>query len=308
MRSPTLKQLRALVTVLESRHFGEAARQLNVTQPTLSEQIKALEDNLGGPLVDRRLMTGTPLGADVAGRARIILRDIEDLVDVARGTSAGYGGLVRIGMLPTVGPYFMPAILKELHAQVPTLRLHVSEDRQNPLFDRLRMGKLDVVLGPVWSPASWITSHVVLNDPIFVGMPVDHRLASAETITALHLSGEIILRLGKNKHLGEFTEDLARRCGAQVSDKFEGTSLDAIRQMVATGMGISLFPGLYVRSEISRGNDVLVRPFEKPLSREIAFMWRTGAPRAAQFAELTAKIGRIAQAVFQDMIPEEGKG
>ena len=303
MRTPTLKQLNALVTVLDARHFGEASRRLNVTQPTLSQQIKMLEENLGGPLVDRDGVRPTPLGQEVANRARAVLRDVADLVEVAREARGGLGGLVRLGVLPTVGPYLLPRVLRRLHERFPALRLHVREDLPDPLTVGLREARFDMVLATLPVGGAWTRERVLFEETIRVGVPLDHALAGRETIAPDELAGEAMLTLGRGHPLHVATEALASAESATVLSEFEGSSLDAIRQMVATGLGVALFPELYVRSEIARGDDVRVIALEKPLSRTIGLAWRSAAPRVAQFEALADELLDAVTAAFPDMAP-----
>ena len=287
MRQPTLKQLHALVTVLDTGRFSEAARRLNVTQPTLSQQIRTLEDNLGGALIDRNGVQPTPLGETVVARARAVLREVNDLMDAARGTHDGFGGLMRIGVLPTVGPYLLPPVLRLLHDRHSQLQMHIREDRASQLTLGLRDGRYDMVLGtatPKPGPdEAWMARHMLLEDPVRLGVASDHPFANRNVLPRSMLSGQDMLTLSGGHTLQAFTEELAREHGARVMDEFEGSSLDALRQMVAIGMGIALFPGLYVRSEIERGDDVHMLDLDAPLKRHIGLLWRASAPRAEQF-------------------------
>ena len=296
MRTPTLKQLNALATVLDAGHFGEAARRLNVTQPTLSQQIRTLEDNLGGPLIDRDGVRATSLGAEVARRSRSILRDVTDLVEAAREARGGFGGLVRLGVLPTVGPYLLPPVLRGLHERFPTLRLHVREDRPEPLVAGLREGRFDVLLCVLPVEGGWTRERALFEEAIRVGVPLDHPLAGRASISREDLRGEAMLTLGRGHPLHAATEAIAGAQSATVLTEFEGSSLDAIRQMVATGLGIALFPELYVRSEIERGDDVVA--LSEPLTRSVGLAWRTAAPRSRQFEALAGELAGAVKMAF----------
>lgn len=304
MRRPTLKQLNALVTVLETGHFGEAARRLNLTQPTLSQQIRTLEDNLGGPLIDRAGVRSTPLGEEVARRARTVLRDVEDLVDAARSAQRDFGGLVRLGVLPTVGPYLLPPLLADLHARHPALRLHVREDRPAALMAGLHDGRHDALLTALPSGMEGATERPLLVDPIRLGVSRDHPLAAVRTVARDALAGQPMLTLGRGHPLHEATETLAQSERARVLTEFEGSSLDAIRQMVATGLGVALFPDLYVRSEIARVADVVTLELAPPLARTVGMVWRGSSPRALQIEALAEEIaGALAPAGDGKSVP-----
>lgn len=302
MRQPTLKQLNALVTVLETGHFGEAARRLNVTQPTLSQQIRMLEENLGGPLINRTGIEPTPLGESVAQRARAVLRDVSDIVEVAREAHDGFGGLMRLGVLPTVGPYLLPTVLAEMHARFPSLRLHVREDKPGPLMAGLHEGRFDILVGTLPLDAGWAREWPLFEETISLGVAADHPFASQARVAADDLRDQPMLTLGDGHPLHGATEKLASMRRARVLTEFEGSSLDAVRQMVATGLGIALFPQLYVRSEIERGNDVVVLPLDPPLSRSIGMAWRAGSPRAEQIEGLCAEFSEVVSRALPDLV------
>jgi LysR family hydrogen peroxide-inducible transcriptional activator len=302
VRTPTLKQLKALVTVVETGHFGLAAQRLNLTQPTLSQQIKTLEEGLRAPLLERapRLRL-TPVGEEVVRRARRILLEADDLVDAVRGATAGFGGLVRLGVLPTVGPYLLPGVLAILHRRFPTLRLHVREDRPRPLAVGLDEGRFDMTLSvlPVAGPAE---ARALLVEDILVGLPADHPLAERSEIGEDDLQGEALITLGRGHPLTHQAERFAAAQHATILTEFEGSSLDAIRQMVATGLGVALFPSLYVRSEIARQRDVGVVPVRDGLTRTIGLAWRRSSPRAEAFRALADEIGDAARDRFADLV------
>ncbi|MEM7566062.1 MAG: LysR substrate-binding domain-containing protein, partial [Pseudomonadota bacterium] len=206
MRAPTLKQLNALVTVLDTRHFGEAARRLGVTQPTLSQQIRMLEENLGGPLIDRAGIVATPVGEEVARRARGVLRDAQDISEVAQRARGAFGGLVRLGVLPTVGPYLLPAVLADLHARFPDLRIHVREDRPDPLMAGLHDGRFDVLVGTLPLEVSWAQERALFSEASLLGVAADHPFAGREQVAARELRGQPMLTLGRGHPLHVATE------------------------------------------------------------------------------------------------------
>ncbi|MEL6751244.1 MAG: LysR substrate-binding domain-containing protein [Pseudomonadota bacterium] len=294
MRQPTLKQFNALVTVLETGRFSEAARRLNVTQPTLSQQIRTLEENLGGALIDRDGVKPTPLGEVVAERARGVLREVDDLMDAVRGAGEGFGGLIRLGVLPTVGPYLLPPVLRLLHERHPSLQLHIREERASQLTLGLRDGRYDMVLsagaGTEQHRDLSLVRYLLLEDPVRLGVASDHPFAGRAALRRAGLQGQDMLSLSSGQTLQDYTEMLVRDHGARIRDSFEGSSLDALRQMVSIGMGVALFPQLYVRSEIERGNDVDMLDLDPPLKRHVCLYWRTSAPRLKQFEAFAAEL------------------
>src|SRR3954454_3347836 len=188
----TLKQLRYLVAVADALHFGRAAEACNVSQPSLSAQIQQLEDALGARLLERtaRRVMLTPAGMETVARARRILAEVRDLTDGVRGAAAPLAGDLRLGVLPTVGPWLLPRVLPELRDGFPGLRLYLREDRTEQLIERLKAGDLDLLLLalPVEDPG---LEAVALYDEEFrIAVPAGHPLASKAALTERDLAGE----------------------------------------------------------------------------------------------------------------------
>ena len=290
---PTLQQLRYLVRVADTLSFSRAAEMCHVSQPTLSMQIKELEGKLGARLIERtraRVLM-TPVGEDVARRARTILAEIADLRDIAaRPDPALPAGLMQMGVEQTVGAYVLSLAIPALRGAFGDLRLHVREDRPEGLLQALSAGAHDLVLLPAPLSAkagSGLRQMPLLREPMHVVVPVDHPLAVKARIAPADLRGEVVLSMDNAEGAGSQTAMLCARVGAIHRTDYAGTSLDTLRQMVATGMGISLLPALYIRSEVAREQAVVARPFTEAAPwRDITLVWRDSAPRAAAYARL----------------------
>lgn len=285
---PTLRQLGYLVALADCLHFRKAAERAHVSQPTLSGQIAELEQRLGVELVERnRQRVGlTPAGQDVAARARQILSDVDALVATAGSAGANLGGIIRLGVLPTSGPYLLPKVIADLHVAYPELGLYVREDLPPALELGLADGHFDLLLTNL--PVSGAFAALPLfREPLLLGMAHDHALAGVDIIAPEALRGRRLLALGQGHRLSEQVRQLARSYGADLRNDYEGTSLDTLRQMVGMGMGLSFFPLLYVRSEIDKDADVIARPLspETP-ERTIGLVWRRGSPRTDAFVEI----------------------
>ncbi|MFN3820645.1 hydrogen peroxide-inducible genes activator [Blastomonas sp.] len=277
---PSLRQLQYLVALDDHRHFGRAAFAVHVSQPTLSQQLRTLEARLEASLIDRSGpdVQLTPLGRDIASRARDILVQVRDLSDLARRAGKGIGGTLRFGITPTLGPYLMPAIVAGLHRQQPDLRLHIREGIPDDQVREVMRGALDMMLAPMPIDASGIVIEPLFSERLFVIAPPDHPLAGQKNIPPGALKGAGFLTLDRRHHYHRQTRDICDRLGAHILHDYEGTSLDSIRQMVGSGIGLALLPERYMSSETHSAEVVATLDIAGwNARRSIAAIWRTGA-------------------------------
>lgn len=293
----SLQQLRYLVALSETLHFRHAAERCHVSQPTLSGQLRELEARLGVRLVERGRRTKvilTPLGKEIATRGRSVLRDVDDIVELARHGRDWLGGTIRLGVLPTLGPYLLPYVLPELHASHPSLKLYVREGMPNLLIAALEEGDLDLLLFPMPLNAADLVSVRLFRETLWIVLPSDHPLAAKAFVEPSDLAGEVVLALERGHRLHEQVRDLCADYGAAVSLDYEGTSLDALRLMVGMGMGVSFLPALYVHSETPKDHQVAARQLRtKPPARLIGMVWRRHAARADEYRSLATLIRGI---------------
>lgn len=283
---PSLQQLRYLIAVADHLHFRRAAELCNVTQPTLSAQIKELEARLGTTLVERgrSKVLMTPTGKEIAERGRRILREVAEIHTIAKLQQSVLSSVIRVGVVQTLGSYFLPLFIPDLHRQYPKLGLYVREGLPDALLRSLEDGALDLLFFPLPVTQSEFEARPVFREPIEVVMPSDHRLASEPAIDPVMLKGEVILSLEPGHKLYELVRTISDDYGVELSHDYEGTSLDTLRQMVATGMGVSLMPALYVKSEVAHQDLVVARPFHGTSpSRTIGMVWRKGTSREDEF-------------------------
>ncbi|GIT89675.1 LysR family transcriptional regulator [Jannaschia pagri] len=293
---PTLQQFRYLVAVADTLHFRRAAESVHVTQPTLSAQLRELEEKLGVQLVERSRagVTLTPVGQEVTDRARRVLRDVADISAVARAGADAFASTIRIGIVGSLGGYFLPLVIPTLHATYPDLTFYVREGLAADLLGRLRDGSLDLLFFPVPLTESGVQVAPLFHEPLLLVMPVDHPLSSQAVVSPDALRGETLMTLEAGHRLHDTVADLATATGAHLSLDYEGTSLDTLRQMVATGLGLSVLPALYVRSEVAREDLVVARPLAEPQpGRDIGMVWRETAAQGAAFTELAEAIRSI---------------
>jgi len=303
----TLRQMRYLIALEETHHFREAAESCGISQPSLSVQIKTLEDALGLTLVERgrgpvRL---TLAGREVARRARDILDATQGIIDLSTTLKSGLGGTVRLGTSATLGPYLMPHVVGELHRSHPELRLYIREAAPRDLLRELSDGVHDLILTQLPVSSSAMTVTRLFREPLSVAMPADHPLAAKDALDGPDLANETILSLSPAYTLYDQISALCVEIGATLSRDYEGTSLDALRQMVAMDMGLTFLPALYVESEISgRAQDVVVRPFRgRRFNRSIGLVWRTSSGAGAAYERL-AQIVRDTSSRFPPLIIE----
>jgi LysR family hydrogen peroxide-inducible transcriptional activator len=288
----TLRQMQCLAAVAELLHFRRAAERLNLSQPALSAQVAQLEDHLGVLLVERtrRRVLLTPMGREVAARARAILRDVADLEEVARQAAAPLSGTLRIGVLRTLGPYLLPHMLGAMRSGYPDLKLYLREEPRSQLLADLADGELDLVLvHDAPRDDDHLTVAPLFHEPLWAVLPLGHRLAAKAEIAAADLAGERMILLELGDGLREPGLALCKAAGAAEHPDFRATSLDALRQMVATGLGCTLLPGLYVEAEALADAQIAVRPLILPPTRAIDLAWRRTTARADEF-RLFAKL------------------
>ncbi|WP_291717964.1 hydrogen peroxide-inducible genes activator [Magnetospirillum sp. 64-120] len=283
----SLRQLQCLVAVAETLHFRRAAERLNLSQPALSAQISQMEDHLGAMLVERtrRKVLMTPIGRDTAARAKAILRDLSELEEFARRSQAPLSGTLRVGVLRTLGPYLLPHILPDLRSRFPDLKLYLREEPRERLLAELAQGDLDILL---ISAAPADDDHIsvvpLFHEPLWMTLPLGHPLVGRDTIADDDMAGESLIMLEVGDGMRDPALELCRRTGAREHQDFRATSLDSLRQMVATGLGNTLLPALYVQAEALADDQIAVRPFAHDApSRPIDMVWRRTTARSDEF-------------------------
>ena len=290
----TLRQMRYLIALEETQHFREAAESCGISQPSLSVQIKTLEEVLELVLVERgrgpvRL---TLAGREVARRAREILDATQGILDLSVTLKSGLGGTIRLGTSATLGPYLMPHVVGDLHRSHPDLRLYIREAAPRDLLRELNDGMHDLILTQLPVAGATLSSARLFREPLSVALPADHELAERDNLDGPDLAGQTLLSLSPAYTLHDQISALCVETGAHLSRDYEGTSLDALRQMVAMNMGLTFLPALYVESEIAgRARDVVVRPFRgRRFSRSIGLVWRSASGAGPGYERLATVI------------------
>jgi len=280
-----LKDLRYLVAVADSRHFGRAAERCFVSQPTLSAQLKKLEQYLGVQLIERQPnnVTLTDAGEQIVARARRILEASEEVVTLARAHRDPLAGGLRLALLPTIGPYLLPRVSQAIRKSLPRLELGLYEYQTAPMLAKLQSGEIDVGILALPVELDGLEARELYSEPFTVAVPATHKLAKRDTVRVEELKGETVLLLEDGHCLRDQALEVCSRIGAQEKQDFRATSLETLRQMVATGAGITLLPELASRGAYGNARGVAVRPFSKPQPlRHVGAVWRkTSARRTA---------------------------
>jgi LysR family hydrogen peroxide-inducible transcriptional activator len=288
---PTLKQLRYFTALAEHLHFADAAAVCGVSQPNLSSQIRELENDLGGQLVERtsRQVLLTPLGERVLERARRVLAEVDDLMDLTIDASGPFSGRVRLGVIPTIAPYVLPRALPKVRSKWPQLELQLIEDFTEKLVPRLVQGELDVVLMALPVEQAGLDSQPLADEPFVVLAPNDHPITKSKKVRTAEFEPADLLLLQEGHCLRDQALDVCHLQANHAPNPVEGASLSMLVQMVANGFGLTLLPLIAVPVDLPATNEVRVLPFTKPEpGRTLGLVWRKTSPRAAEYRELAA--------------------
>jgi LysR family transcriptional regulator, hydrogen peroxide-inducible genes activator len=291
----TLQELRYLIALADKGHFVRAAESCNVGQSTLSTQLKKLEDYLGVPLFERnkhRLMP-TPVGAQIIERARVALNVVEEIRELARGCHDPMSGPLRLGVIPTLGPYLVPYVLPAIRELFPKLRLFLREDLTANLLERLRHGALDALLLALPVPGEDLEMLELFREPFLVALPAGNALEHKRRISEKDLLDQNVLLLEEGHCMRDQALAICGSANSTEREEFKATSLETLRQMVAAGAGCTLLPALAAAPGAGsvRNGLVQIRPFVSPVpTRTVGIVWRHRYPREATVRQLAAMI------------------
>ncbi len=277
----TLQDLRYLVALVDHGHFGRAAEACHVSQPTLSTQIKKLEEQLGVTLLERtnKSVHVTAFGVDVVARARQILLDVEAIISVGRRVSGPLAGAFSLGVIPTLGPYLLPWLVPALKDDYPELRLAIREDLTAHLLERLVSHRLDAALIALPLFDDRVESLPLFDEPFWFAEPRGPTPANVEVMKEGELRGKKLLLLTEGHCLRDQALAICGTADRDNEGDFRATSLETIRQMVATGMGSTLLPAMACSG--FHDDAVTARPLEGGVGRRIGLVWRRSYPRVS---------------------------
>ena len=296
-----LRDLRYLVALADHKHFGRAAEASFVSQPTLSTQIRKVEEELGVPLVERasRKVLLTETGKAVVERARTVLREIDQIKELARRTKDPESGTVRLGLFPTLGPYLLPHVVPKLRARFPRLELLLIEERTATLIRQLHDGKLDAACLALPIHDDQLHCEPLFEEPFVLAVPRAHLLAKHATLKLADLAHEHVLLLDDGHCLRDQALDVCHMAGANEKDGFRATSLETLRQMVAANVGVTLLPVLAVKPPVPQSAEMrLVRFRDGAPSRRIALVWR----KSSAMAPFLKKLAEVLRALPKGLL------
>ncbi len=286
---PSLRQLRYLVAVADRLNFRAAAEASFVTQSTLSAGIKELESLLGVALLerDKRSVRLTPAGAAVVAKARAVVADAQDLVATARGAAAPLSGPFRLGIIPTIAPFLLPALSPKLRSRYPRLKLYLREDLTERLLARLRGGELDAALIALPYATGELAVRELFRDEFWFVARQDDPLARAKAVAVERLAPREIVLLEEGHCLRDHAIVACGARGAGELPPVEATSLATLVQMVEGGLGVTLLPEMTLKAGLLNGTALVARPFASRVpARRVALVSRPGGARSRDIALL----------------------
>lgn len=294
---PTLRQFQYLVALADLGSFKEAAKRMNISQPSLSTQLQDMEIELKTKLVERGRNGSflTRAGEVVAHRARELLQGVDDLKTQIRRKPGTLSGRVRLGVIPSIGPYLLPEVTGKLHAMYPALRLSIHDQRMVLLDELLQNGKVDALISTPEDHPQTISRNLFRED-MWICVADDSPLAhQTGPLKINQLKGHELLSIGAGNQLSKAIEKIARLSGASINAEYEGNGLDATRIMAAMGSGVAVLPSLYALLEARRDPELHIRKIDDPrVGRTISLIWRSTSPLGEDYNILADTIGHAA--------------
>jgi len=275
----TLTELRYVVAVARERHFGRAAEACFVSQPTLSVAVKKLEEELGVTLFERGPgeVSITPPGQKIVAQAQRVLEEAGRIKDLAAAGRDPLAGPLRLGAIYTIGPYLLPRLIPILRKSAPAMQLHIQENFTHRLAEALKSGEVDVILIALPFDEPGIETRAVYDEPFLIAVPKGHPWEARKRVSSEELTKESLLLLGEG-HC--FRDQVLEFCHTTRARAIEGGSLETIRHMVASGVGVTVLPSTSIGANGSAGDLIRILPFTKPTpTRRVALAWRRSFPR-----------------------------
>ncbi|MFG1212585.1 LysR substrate-binding domain-containing protein [Xanthobacter sp.] len=297
----TLRELQYLLALADTRSFRRAAELCSVSQPTLSTQIRKLEEELGVALIERtpRKAMLTPAGRDAVERARRILTEVDQLKEAARRSRFAEGGALKLGVFPTLGPYLLPHVVPLIRQRFPELELLLFEEKSANLIQRLNLGTLDAAFLALPVHDSHFHSEFLFEEPFLLAVPGTHSLARRDTLGVAELAGQNLMLLEEGHCLRDQALDVCHQSGAREKSEFRATSLETLRQMVAAGVGITLLPMLATRNPVPPAQNIHLLAFsDSRPSRQIALLWR----KTSALGQLLHQVADICRGLPEDLL------
>ncbi|GAA5110006.1 DNA-binding transcriptional regulator OxyR [Orbus sasakiae] len=297
-----IRDLEYFVALAEYRHFRKAADACNVSQPTLSGQIRKLEDELGVMLLERtsRKVLFTQTGLMLVDQAREVLRNVQIFKEMASKQGEDMSGPMHIGLIPTLAPYLLPHIITLLHDTYPSLELYLHEAQTHVLVSQLEQGKLDCVILAQVKETSPFIELPLFDEPMYLAVPASNSLAKQPLVNLSDLRGEKFLMLEDGHCLRNHAMGYCFQAGIEEDKRFKATSLETLRSMISAGRGITLFPELAAPNERVRDNICYIPCLDPIPSRAIELIYRPGSPLRSRYEQVAKKIRAHMPEVFAE--------
>jgi LysR family hydrogen peroxide-inducible transcriptional activator len=289
-----LKDLKYLVALADTGHFGRAAQRTFVSQPTLSAQLKKLEEYLGVKLVERhpKNVRLTEVGKQIVARARRMLSEGDEIVALARNNTDPLSGKLKVALIPTIGPYLLPRVMQKLRKSLPQLGLMLYEHQTGELLKRLREGEIDLGILALPADQDGLESRRLYREEFTVALPSDNPLAQKASIKPADLKGQTLLLLEDGHCLRDQALEVCSRVDVREAEDFRATSLETLRHMVVAGLGVTLMPELAVESPFGSQRGLVIRQFSKPApARTVGAVWRKSSTRGAAIEAVCDTVG-----------------
>ena len=288
-----IRDFEYLVALDELRSFRKASERCHVTQPTLSGQLRKLEDYLGVLLVERakRKVMLTPVGKEVVRRARLILQEVEQIEEISVSFKDPMQGKLRMGLIPTLGPYLLPFMIPAMVQEYPRLQLFLYEEQTHILLKKLSDAELDVIILALPVSSSGLSEIELFDEPFLLALPRGHELSIQDSVSLSDLSEERILMLEDGHCLRDQALEVCMMAGATENPEFQGTSLETLRHMVSAGMGVTLMPYYSVFPNSGSNPPMTYLQFDAPVpSRKIGLLFRESSQRREGFLSIANTI------------------
>lgn len=292
---PTIKQLRYFIALSKTAHFGRAAEHCCVSQSAFSVAIKELETQLGLQLVDRtsKQVTVTERGVEFANRARMILEQLEQLVDDTVGDTEPLSGKLKLGVIPTIAPFIIPKILASVRQDYPKLQLYLIEEQTQALYERLMLGELDLLLLALPYPLRGVIAQHLFDDHFHLAFHANSKHIKNNKLNPNNIPSDSILLLEDGHCLRDHAIDSCKLRNKGSISQFSATSLFTLLQMVDADMGVTYLPEMAVGSALLNSTTIHTLALNKKAYREIGLVWREGSAKAAEFEQL----GKLIKAI-----------
>jgi len=296
-----IRALQYFIALAELKHFRRAADRCHVSQPTLSTQVKRLEEQLGTDLLERnsRQVMLTPIGERILERARVIISETAAIRQLARDADDPFSGTLSLGVFPTLAPYLLPHVVPQLRQKFPNLTLRLLEDKTEQVISMLTQGTLDAVLFALPLADDQVHIEVLFDEPFVLVMPKGHPLSGQDHVHLKDLRAEELLLLEDGHCLRHHALDVCHLAGAREHLDFQASSLETLRYMVAAGSGVTLMPILATQPPVMKTDNVVIRPFSAPKpKRTIAIAWRKSTLRT----ELLMAVADVFKTIDQKLL------